>query len=97
MTNSNNVMLKMCTYKNIYKCKKSIYTHVHKSHRKIVFFRYRYMVNILYLFSDKININLTPFLYHSQLKFISETVVISERVFLESIQLNICLVSVFSS
>lgn len=35
-------------------------------------------------------------MYHSQLKFISETVVISERIFLESIQLNICLVSVFS-
>ena len=35
-------------------------------------------------------------MYHSQLKFISETVFISERVFLESIQLNICF-SVFSS
>ena len=56
----------MCTYKNIYKCKKSIYTHVHKSHRKIVFFRYRYMVNILYLFSDKININLFNYIFVPQ-------------------------------
>ena len=57
----------MCTYKNIYKCKKSIYTHVHKSYRKIVFFRYKYMANILCSFSDKININLFNSIFVPQL------------------------------
>ena len=38
----------------------------HMYNRKIVFFRYRYMVNILYLFSDKININLFNYIFVPQ-------------------------------